>query len=478
MSVATDTTGALTHALGAAVSCVHLPGSAGYAELTATHNPLHVLAPVAVVEARTAQDVAAAVRVAGAFGVPVGVQSTGHGPSADMAGAVLVVTRGLDDLVVDPLSRIARVGAGLRWSAVIAAAAPYGLAALSGSSPTVGVVGFLTGGGHGPLARTYGLGSDRVVAFDVVTGDGVLRRASRTENPDLYWGLRGGKGALGVVTAVELELVERTQLYAGALWFDEGDVPAALRTWARWAELLPDEGTTSIAVMRLPALPGVPPVLADRTTLSVRFAWTGDPAVGEEMLRAMRSVAPPLVDTVTVRPYTEIGAVHADPEDPMPAVTTHLLLDRFGADGAERLLELAGPGVPTTHLMVELRRLGGAVRDELRGESVFAHRDAEWSLLAVGLGIPEVADGVAADARRLVAGLEPFSRAGGLPNFLEGAGVQWGRAVHGAAGARRLREVSLRYDPAGTLLGSRDVRDWSDDEADVAGPVEEQELGA
>lgn len=467
MSVATDTTGELTHALGAAVTRVHLPGSAGYAELTATHNPVHVLRPLAVVEAGTAQDVAATVRVAGAFGVPVAVQSTGHGPWADLAGAVLVATRGLDDLVVDPVARLARIGAGLRWRAVIDAAAPHGLAPVCGSSPSVGVVGLLTGGGHGPLVRTYGLCSDRVVSFEVVTGDGVLRRAAADENPDLYWGLRGGKGTLGIVTSVELELVEQPSLYAGALWFDGADVPAVLRTWARWAELLPDEGTTSVAVMRLPALPGVPPVLADRTTLSVRFAWTGDPAVGVELLRAVRAVALPLVDTVTTRSSTEIGLVHTDPEDPIPAVQVHAVLDRFGADGAERLLELAGPGTPTTHLMVEVRRLGGAARNALRGESVFAHRDAEWSVLAIGLGVPEVADRVAAEGRRVLAGLEPLARDGALPNFQAGAGASWAAQVYGPSGVRRLRAVSQRYDPAGTLLAGRDVRGPSDDEAAI-----------
>lgn len=478
MSVATDTTGAFAHALGAAVSRAHLPGSAGYAELTATYNLSTRLVPIAVVEAQTAQDVAATVRVAAEHGVPVGVQSTGHGPWATMAGAVLVATRGLDELVVDPVSRIARIGAGVRWSAVIEAAAPHGLAPLCGSSPSVGVVGLLTGGGHGPLARTYGLSADRVISFDVVTGDGVLRRASATENPDLYWGLRGGKGTLGIVTGVELELVRQPEVYAGALWFDAPDVRAVVRTWAAWSRLLPDQGTTSIAVMRLPALPGVPPMLADRTTLSVRFAWTGDPAEGEELLRAIRSVAAPLVDLVAVRPYAEIGIVHSDPEDPMPAVETHLLLEEFDAGTAERLLELVGPDAGTAQLMVEVRRLGGAVTTPLRGRSVFPHRDAPWTVLAVGLGIPEMADVVRADARRIVDGLAPWRRPGALPNFHAGSGPDWAREVFGEDGARQLREVSLRYDPDGVLLGSRTVRDLRVDLPTVGATDDELVLGA
>ena len=109
-------------------------------------------------------------------------------------------TAGLDECVVHP-EGWARVGAGVKWLRVVEAAAPYGLAPLSGSITDVGIVGYTTGGGLGPMARTYGLASDRVRAIEVVTGDGELRRATPTEHPDLFFGLRGGKGALGIVTA-------------------------------------------------------------------------------------------------------------------------------------------------------------------------------------------------------------------------------------------------------------------------------------
>ena len=129
---------------------------------------------------------------------------------------------------------------------------------LAGSSPDVGVVGYLTGGGLGPVARSHGLASDTVRAFEVVTGDGVARRVTATHHPELFWGLRGGKGTLGIVTAVEIDLVEQAELYAGALWFAAADAAAVVRTWSRWCDVLPEEGTTSIAVLRLPDLPVFP----------------------------------------------------------------------------------------------------------------------------------------------------------------------------------------------------------------------------
>lgn len=452
-------TEALTKALAAGVARVHLPGSSGYDELTQTLNPLVRLAPAAVVEPTSTDEVARTVRIAGANGATVAVMGTGHGTEDPMHGSVLVATRSLDELVVRPAERTARVGAGVRWRDVVAAAAPHGLAPLCGSAPSVGVVGFLTGGGVGPLVRSHGLSSDHVLSFEVVTGDGEIHHASCDSDPDLFWGLRGGKAALGIVTAVELELVELPEIYAGGLFFDEPDIPAMLRTWAVWSRLLPDEGTTSVAILRLPPMADVPPFLTNRAVLHVRFAWTGDPTVGEEMIRAMRGVVTPLVDTVGVMPYERIAEVHSEPEGAMPIHAEHLLLADLDAAGVELLLGLAGPQAPTSQLMVEVRRLGGAMSTPLRGDSAFPVRDAEWSVFTVGLALPDVAALVAVDAQRIVAGLAPVTREGGMPNFVHGYGADWARRSYPAEALERLAELSCRYDPAGVLLAGRAVRE-------------------
>ncbi|AEE44967.1 FAD-binding oxidoreductase [Cellulomonas fimi] len=447
---------AAVRALQDAVPGVHLPGSEPYARLTRTSNLLHPVAPLAVVEVTGPDDVSATVRLAAAFGVPVAVQGTGHGAAEEMRDAILVHTAALDELTVHPQERWARIGAGVRWARVLEAAAPHGLAALCGSSPDVGAVGMLTGGGLGPVARSHGLSSDTVRAFDVVTGDGVLRRVTADEHPDLFWGLRGGKGTLGIVTAVEVDLVALPEVYAGGLWFAEADVPGVLRTWAQWCELLPHEGTTSVAVMRLPDVEPFPAPLRGQVTLHVRFAWTGDAAVGEEMVRALRAVAAPVLDTVRRMPYAALGEVHDDPVDPMPLHETHHLLDGFGVAGADRLLELVGPGVPSAQAMVEVRQLGGRVREG--DPCAYAHRDAAYSLFVVGLMVPEVAQVVTRDAARIEAGMAPWLRDGGLPNFTGGSGPAWAQRVFTPLVARRLRALSRTYDPAGVLLAARGVR--------------------
>jgi FAD/FMN-containing dehydrogenase len=142
---------------------------------------------------------------------------------------LLVSMRRLKDVSVDREARTARIGGWARWQAVITAANEYGLAPIAGSSTTVGVVGYLLGGGLGPLARSHGFSSDYIVGFSVVTGEGNLVEANAEQNADLFWALRGGHSGLGMVTEVRLRLVELRVLYAGALFFDEPNIEAALR---------------------------------------------------------------------------------------------------------------------------------------------------------------------------------------------------------------------------------------------------------
>ncbi len=446
---------AAVRALTTAVTRVHLPGTEAYARLTATQNLATPVQPVAVVEALDATEVATTLRLAAEADVPVAVQGTGHGVTDAMTGALLVHTASLDELTVDPVLRRARIGAGVRWGAVLDAAVPHGLAPVCGSSLHVGVAGFLTGGGVGPLARSHGLSSDYVHAFEVVTGDGVVRRASRTEHPDLFWGLRGGKGALGIVTAVELDLAPVAEVYGGALWFAAEDATPVVRTWSVWADLLPTQATTSLAVLRLPDLDLVPPPLRGRTVVCVRFVWTGAPDEGEELVRAMRAVGEPLIDSVAVLPYAAIGSVHADPDDPMPTSESSFLLEDFGPEAVERFLDLVGPHVPSPQLMVEVRQLGGAVRSG--DDCAFAHRDAPFSVFTAGFAMPETADLVAGDARRIAQGLAPWAREGSMPNFTTG-GSSWVERAYPAPVAARLRELSVAYDPAGVLLAARRLR--------------------
>ncbi|GAB2487031.1 FAD-binding oxidoreductase [Jatrophihabitans fulvus] len=446
--------------LGGTASVLHLPGTHSYDAAVAAWNVAVARRPVAVVDATCADDVVAAVRLARRCGLRVSVQATGHGAAGDLDGLLLVSTRRMTGLRIDPDTAIARVEAGVTWAAVLEAGAPHGLAGLAGSAPGVGVVGYTTGGGAGPLARTLGLASDRVRAFDVVTGDGELRRATPTENPELFWGLRGGKGLLGIVTALEFELLPIAEIYGGAVYFDGADAHAVLHAWAAWSTTLPREATTSVALLRLPALPGVPPPLAGRLTVAVRFAWTGDHARGAQVLAPVRAVAAPIVDTVAPMPYAALGVVHADPVDPMPTHEAHAMLGRLDAAAVDAILAAAGPQIDAPQIIVELRQLGGAVADVTAATSAVGFRDGEYSLLTIGLGVPPAVGAVAAHARGLTDALAPWSTGFRMPNFAPGTDGAWLRSVHDAPTLHRLARAAEAYDPDATIAGCQHLRPY------------------
>jgi FAD/FMN-containing dehydrogenase len=425
---------------------VHTPDDPAYATASSPWLLSVAMQPAAVAAVRTAEDVAATVRFARKHGCTVGVQATGHGAVSSLAGHILVVTADLDEVTVHPQGW-ARVGAGVKWLPVIEAAAPYGLAPLNGSTSDVGVVGYTTGGGVGPLARTYGLAADRVRAFDVVTGDGEMRRVTPDEHPDLFFALRGGKGAAAIVTAVEFDMVHLPTFYGGAVYFDAHDAAAVISRWRGWSEELPEQGTTSFAFFQLPEMPGVPPALAGRMSLGVRFAWTGDAQEGRRLLDEIRGSAPVILDDASLRPYTEIDAVHADPVDPMPVVDPAILLDAFPEEAVERLLTVAGADSGSPLLMVELRQLGGAYAREGAHPNAFCHRAAAYSLLAVGF--PQA--GAEEHAERLFGAMAAWDNGRIWPNFGPAHDEATARRAYDDETLERLAAVVRRYDPDGVL---------------------------
>ena len=282
--------------------------------------------PSVVVAAQAASDVVAAVRFARETGRPVSVQATGHGAADPVEGAVLVTTRRLDDVRVDPARRTARVGAGVPWRSVIDAAVPHGLAPLSGSSSGVGVVGYTLGGGMGHLARRHGFAADHVTAVELVTADGQARRVTALSDPELFWAVRGGQGRFGIATALEFGLVPVPEFFGGAMVFGPADVERVLQAFAEWAPALPEEVTTSVALLRLPPVDSVPPPLRGVVSLALRVGFTGPAARGHELVGPIRRVASPLLDSVGPMSYAAVDGIHMDPTEPMPAVMRGALL--------------------------------------------------------------------------------------------------------------------------------------------------------
>jgi FAD binding domain len=443
----TDRLDALRHAVDGVVA---LPSDPDYPRC-APWNVAATVAPAAVVFVRSARDVAETVRFAAAVGLTVAVEGTGHGALPVGPESILVHTGEMTWCEVDPQARVARVGAGATWQHVLDAATPHGLAPLCGSSPSVGVVGFLTGGGIGPLVRSVGVSSDYVLSFELVTGAGDVLRVTPDQHSDLFWGLRGGKATLGIITAVELQLPRIPEFYGGAIYFDGADATTVLHEWRRWSVGLPESVSTSVAMLQLPELPDVPPPLAGRFTVAVRYVALGDPVQARELLTPIRAAATPLLDAVGEMPYAAIAAVHADPPSPMPVYENHALLNRLTIEAVEALLAVAGPQGGSLQTIVELRLLGGAFARPARYRSAFCHRDAAYALTTIGAPLPELADAVAGHAASVIAAMASWSSGRQLPNFAPATDTARLARCYDEETLFQLAALAERYDPAGVL---------------------------
>jgi FAD binding domain len=429
---------------------VALPSDPDYARIT-PWNVAVPMRPAAAVFAAAPGDVVEAVRFAAAHELTVAVQATGHGALPVGSETLLVHTGDLGGCHVDAHNRTAYVGAGVTWQHVLDAATPYGLAPACGSAPGVGVVGFLTGGGIGPLARSIGLSADYVRGFELVTGTGEILWVTPQQHGDLFWGLRGSKGTLGIITAVEIDLLPIAEFYGGALYFDGADAADVVHGWQRWCPSLPETVTTSIALQQLPELPDVPPPLAGRLTVSVRYVALGDVVEAERLLAPMRQVATPIIDAVGVLPYAAIGAVHSDPQDPMPVHEDHALMKELTPEAVDALLAVAGPDSGSVQVIVELRQLGGALARPTVHRSAFCHRDAAFALTTVGALVPPIAELVPDHAARVVAAVAPWSTGGALPNFAPSTDPARRTRCYDEDTLYWLAALAERHDPAGVL---------------------------
>jgi hypothetical protein len=436
--------------LGARVSGLVLtPTDPEFTGSVAGFNAAVLQTPQVAVRASTAQDVVEAVRYAREHHLPVRVQGTGHGASVPFTDGMLILTAGLDELSIDPATRIATIGAGVRWAAVVEAGAQLGLAPITGSSTDVGVVGLVTGGGLGPLSRSHGFASDYVRGFTVVTGLGDLVEATPETNSDLYWALRGGKGGLGIVTQVRLELPSVDELYAGAMFFEEQDIEVAFRAWVDWTKDAASDVTTSAAIYRFPPLEFIPEPLRGRTLLSIRFAYPGSAADGERLAAPLRAAAPVYLDQLGVMPLDKVALIHGDPDDPVPAWDRGALLNAIDQDFATALLAQAGSGAQLPMLLTEVRHIGGKTHTDVPGGSAVGGRHASFALNLIGAPDPSLFETVLpAMADRLFAAIAPWTS----PNVNINFAGRLRSAAHFASAwptetFARLATVRKKHDP-------------------------------
>lgn len=337
------------------------PTTDGFADAVRGHNHAMQHDPAVVVRATDAADVATTVGVARRHGLQVQVQSSGHGPSQLTEGGVLLLTGALDGIEVDPQRRTATVGAGVLWGDLLAACAEHGLIPLGFASvASVGVAGYLLGGGMGPLGRRDGFGADHVVGMQIVDAEGRARTVDAEHDPDLFWALRGGRLVPAVVTAFTLRLGRAPTLFTATLTYSRPDVPAALAGYASWQSGLPDETTTVAGLFRFPDVPALPVHLRGRRFLQVDLVHAGDEEAGRAALdRLVQDHPPATLDSGGTEPATWLTAQPGVP--PGPSWQRGMLLGRLDPQAATEVVAAAGPEADAPWQVVEVRPFGGAL---------------------------------------------------------------------------------------------------------------------
>ncbi|OOC54497.1 MULTISPECIES: FAD-binding oxidoreductase [Nocardiopsis] len=456
MSETTNSTDMAADLAGRVTGPVHAPGTDAYDEARTGMQLLDRHRPDAVVEAADAEDVRAAVAWAAERGLPVSAQLTGHGLGAGMEGGVLVATRRMDGVRVAPDRRTAWVEAGATWRTVAEAAAPHGLAPLSGSAPGVGAVSYTLGGGVGLLARRYGFAADHVRRVDMVTADGRPRQVTEESEPDLFWAVRGGgAGAFGLVTGVEIGLFPVLRIYGGSLYLDMAAEPGALEAWRRWTGSVPDELTSGVSVMVYPDMDGLPEELRGRQVAQVSVAWSGPPEEGPKVVEPLRSAAPVLLDTMREMPYTESGAVFDEHHDQAGFRGRSVLVDRLDDGALAELIRMTGSA--PFFCVVSLRHLGGALAREPEVANAVGHRGAAYALTVMTFADPDDT-GAMRDLREEAAALFGEDAVG--RSFTLGFGPMEEsevREVFDPHDYARLTRVRAEYDPTGVLHSNRPI---------------------
>jgi FAD/FMN-containing dehydrogenase len=432
------------HELGRALEGqLVLPGSDDYEAGRQVHNLLFQRHPVAIVRPATTVDVALAVRFARDNGLPIAVRSGGHSVAGHSTTDGVVIDlaklRGLD---VDPVTRTVRAQTGLRAGDVTTAAAEHGLAVPFGDTGSVGLGGLTLGGGIGFLVRKHGMTIDNLLEVELVTADGAVVTASATQNPDLFWALRGGGGNFGMVTAFTYRAVPVGMIYGGLIALPVS--PEILRAYVAAAQAAPVELTMIAFVTTIPPMPFVAPDLVGRMSLIAFVAYAGDPANGPAALAPIRDLATPYVDMLQPMPYAALYQLTAQGEQAASGVMRAAFL-RSMDDAAEAILahmETAS----SPFAFAQIRVLGGAMAQVPADATAFAHRDASilFAIMASFEGDDPTPHAAWADA--FFRAIRPATD-GVYANFLEDEGDGRIHEAYPADTYARLAAVKATWDP-------------------------------
>jgi FAD/FMN-containing dehydrogenase len=288
-----------------------------------------------------------------------------------------------------------------------------------------------------------------VLSFDVVTGDGEELHVDAEHHPELFWGLRGGTGSPAVITAMELALIATPELHAGAMLWPWERASEVLHAWREWTLDAPETVTTSARILQVPPFPEIPEMVRGRQFVVIDGAVVGSDAYANEVLAPLRALKPE-IDLFAAAPPVALSHLHMDPEQPVPGLGDHQLLEALPAEAIDALVAAGGHESGSSLLAVELRHLGGAVARVPDGAGARSHLAAAYVFFAVGVpATPELAAAIPGHLARAKAALAPWKAEGEYLNFAEHP-VDVSTAFDADTFAA-LQAVKAKYDGADTI---------------------------
>jgi FAD/FMN-containing dehydrogenase len=436
------------------------PDDAAYDEARRLWNAIHDRRPAVIVRPTTADQVASAVRYARDHELEIQVRSGGHsalGLRGSDGGLVVDLSsmRGVD---VDPRARTARANGGALLGELDVAAQAHGLVCPTGVIGHTGLAGLTLGGGVGRLQRNFGLSIDSLTAVELVTADGRLVRATETEEPELFWGLRGAGWNFGIATAFEFRLHPfGPDLHRGVLTFPATQVHELWGRFRDYVKTAPDAVSAILGLDRAVPDAGYADDMVGKPI--VFFAWNHSGAA-EDVDRdtaALRAGPPPLTASIGSVPYLEVQTAH----DLALGWGSRSFIKSHNADDVrpaalDELVDLmAEPGMGT----FSITALGGAIARVPEDATAFSGREAAFDLSADASWVEAADDEAAIDwCRRAMAIVEPDHRLGAYPNGNSDAGPSETRRLYGDTKLARLTALKRTWDPDNVYHVNPNVR--------------------
>ena len=446
---------------GAIKGRVLTPSDSGYDDARQIWNAMIDRRPAIIVQPADGDDVAPTIRFARDNGLEISIRGAGHNIAGNAIcnGGVTIDFSQMKQVRVDAGKKRAYVDAGATLADFDRATQRHGLATPVGINSTTGIAGLTLGGGFGWLTRKYGMTIDNLVAAEVITADGKKLRASEHEEPELFWGLRGGGGNFGVVTQFEFALhAVGPEILAGLLVFPFAQAKQVVTRYRRFTEQSPEDLSVWVVLRQAPPLPFLPQEVHGKNVVVLPICYVGPAAEGNRLIDELRGFGEPHGEHIGAQPYTEWQKAF----DPLltAGARNYWKSHNFTelSDGAiDTMIDYAGK-LPSPQCEIFIGHIAGAANRVPSDAMAYAHRDARFVLNVHGRWDSAALDRTGIEwARSFFKASSPYASAGAYVNFMTEDETDRVSAAYGASYDRLVR-IKKRFDPENVFHLNQNIK--------------------